>query len=51
MNKQRDASVRFGNITADDMVWLTPGKDGELDIQLPEQGMNNTRHLIQFSLE
>jgi hypothetical protein len=27
---KRDAGVRIGNITADDIVWLTPGKDGEL---------------------
>jgi hypothetical protein len=35
---KRDPAVRIGNITADDIVWLTPGKDGELDIRLPEQG-------------
>ena len=35
---KRDASVRIGNITAHDIVWLTPGKDGELDIHLPEKG-------------
>ena len=35
---KRDPSVRFGNITADDISWLTPGKDGELGTHLPEQG-------------
>jgi hypothetical protein len=35
---KRDPTVRFGNITADDSIWLTPGKDGELDVHLPEQG-------------
>jgi hypothetical protein len=35
---KRDPGVRFGNITADDISWLTPGIDGELGTHLPEQG-------------
>ena len=35
---KRALGPRPWNVTADDMVWLTPGKDGELDIHLPEQG-------------
>lgn len=33
-----DPGVRIGNITADDISWLTPGLDGELGSHLPEQG-------------
>jgi hypothetical protein len=35
---KRDPAVRMGNITADDIVWLTPRKDGELGTYLLEQG-------------
>jgi hypothetical protein len=35
---KRTPGPRSWNITADDIVWLAPGKDGELDIHLPEQG-------------
>jgi hypothetical protein len=35
---KRAPGSRPWTITADDIVWLTPAKDGELDIHLPEQG-------------
>jgi hypothetical protein len=35
---KRTPGLGIGNITADDIHWLTRGKDGELAVHLPEQG-------------
>jgi hypothetical protein len=35
-----DAGLGLENIAADDIVWLTPGKGGELDIHLPDSPLD-----------
>jgi hypothetical protein len=35
-----DADLSLENISADDIVWLTPGKDGGLDVHLPDSPLD-----------